>query len=237
MSDTLRAAHRGRRHFTPLVWAASVVSAAVLVLGVNGTLSSWTQAIITNDTNTVATANGVVLKEVGPDGTAAHTAQTCVSSQGTGATNTYTCSTINKYGGTTSPLQPGGSQTTDVTFTNTGAGNGTSFTLKAGACTQTPAASTAVTPNIPNLCTAGTGEIGVSVSCVVGTTYTGTPWTDLVYPAGTFNGLTTTLTHGAAGLTAGSSWTCRFVVTLNTNANPADQGIQISQPLTWTLNG
>jgi len=86
MSTTTPAAHRGRRRFLPLVWAASAFAAVVLVLGVNGTLSAWTSAIITNDTNTVATANALILKEVGPDGTAAHTAQTCYSS--TGASNT-----------------------------------------------------------------------------------------------------------------------------------------------------
>jgi hypothetical protein len=229
-SSTTPAADR-RRRFVPLVWAASAVAAVVLLLGVNGTLSAWTSAIITNDTNSVATANALILKEAGPDGTAAHTAQTCYSS--TGASNTFTCSTINKYGGTTTPLAPGASQTTDVTFTNVGGAQGASFKLQAGACTQTPTANAGATPPVNNLCTA-TGELTVAVSCSNGTTYAaGSAWTDLTYAAGTASGIGT-LTHTAA-LAANASWTCRFTVALNSNASVTDQGITVSQPLTWTL--
>jgi hypothetical protein len=231
MTDTTApAAHRRRRRVLPLVWMASAFSAAVLILGVNGTLSAWTSAIITNDTNTVATANALILKEAGPDGTAAHTAQTCYSSTGSG--NTYSCSTINKYGGTTSPLSPGQSQQTDVTFTNVGGASGASFKLAAGTCSQTPGANPAAAPPINNLCSAS-GELTVAVSCTDGATYTGTPWTDLKYAAGTANGIGT-LTH-TAPLAANASWTCRFTVALNANASVTDQGIVVSQPLTWTL--
>src|SRR3954454_20718760 len=106
-----RAARRTPR---PAWWAlgSSAVAAVVLALGVSGTLSSWTSAIISNDTNTVATASAVILREVGPG------PQTCLSSSG--ASNSYTCSTINKYGGTASPLAPGGSQSVDVVFSNVG---------------------------------------------------------------------------------------------------------------------
>jgi hypothetical protein len=231
MSTTAPAAHRGRRRFLPLVWAASAFAAVVLVLGVNGTLSAWTSAIVTNDTNTVATANALILKEVGPDGTAAHTSQTCYSSTGSG--NTYTCSTINKYGGTTTPLTPGASQTSDVTFTNVGGAEGASFKLQAGACTQTPNANAGATPPINNLCTA-TGELTVAVSCSDGATYTaGSAWTDLKYTAGPAAGINT-LTH-TASLAPNASWTCRFTTALNANASVTDQGITVSQPLTWTL--
>src|SRR5262245_39185690 len=224
MSTTAPAAHRGRRRFLPLVWAASAFAAVVLVLGVNGTLSAWTSAIITNDTNTVATANALILKE-------ASGSQTCFSS--TGAGNSYTCSTINKYGGTGTPLTPNAQQSTDVTFTNVGGASGATFKLAAGACSQTPTANAAATPPINNLCTAA-NELTVAVSCSDGATYSaGTAWTDLKYAAGTASGIGT-LTHTAA-LAANSSWTCRFTVKLDTNASVTDQGITVSQPLTWTL--
>jgi hypothetical protein len=232
MSSTTPAPRRGHRRFAPVVWAASAVSAAVLILGVNGTLSAWTSAVITNDTNTVKTADALILKEVGPDGTAAHTSQTCFSSQGAGASNTYTCSTINKYGGITSPLAPGGSSTTDVTFTNAGSAAGTNFRLAGGACTQAPVAGSG-SPAAANVCT--NGELTVAVSCSNGATYaSGSAWTDLVYAAGAPGSLGT-LNHPAA-LASASSWTCRFTVALGAAANPTDQGITVTQPLTWTLS-
>jgi len=222
-SHSQHATPRSRR-FLPLIWAASAVSAAVLVLGVNGTLSAWTSAVITNDTNNVATAKALILKEAGPG------AQTCFSS--TAADNSFTCSTINKYGGTTTPLLPGGSQTTDVTFTNVGSAVGATFKLASGACTQTPVANAGITPAINNLCSA-TNELTVAVTCTDGATYTGTPWTDLKYAAGPVSGIGT-LTHTAA-IAANASWTCRFTTALNSNASVTDQGITLAQPLTWTL--
>ena len=221
---TIKTDHRGRRRFLPLVWAASAVSAAVLVLGVNGTLSAWTSAVITNNNNTVATANAVILKE-------ASGASTCYSSDGVG--NTYTCATINKYGGTATPLAPGASQTVDVTFTNAGKAAASTFKLDAGTCSQVPVANASATPPINNLCTA-TGELTVAVSCSDGGTFVpGSTWSDLKYAAGTARGIGS-LTHTAA-LAPAATWTCRFIVALPSNANVTDQGITVSQPLTWTL--
>src|SRR5580765_7589642 len=101
-SQSAQPSHRARRRrAVPLLWVSGALSAAILVLGVSGTLSSWTQAVIANDTNTAATTHAVILKE-------AQGATTCFSSAS--ATNSSTCSTINKYGGTASPLSPGGTQ-------------------------------------------------------------------------------------------------------------------------------
>ena len=102
------AQHAARRHFRPgprgLLFSACAIAATLLTLSVNGTLSDWTTAVLNNNTNTVATTTAVILQEVGPDGTAGHVSQTCRSSDA--ATNSATCTTINKYGGTTSPLAP-----------------------------------------------------------------------------------------------------------------------------------
>src|SRR3954465_9265440 len=114
------------------LWGAGASAAILLVLSTTGTLSSWTSAIIPNHTNTVAAASAVILQEVGP------TAATCLSSSGVG--NSFTCSTINKYGGTSSPLSPGGNQVTDVVFTNVGASAASSFVLGTGSCSQAPTA-------------------------------------------------------------------------------------------------
>jgi hypothetical protein len=200
------------------------LTALLLVLSTSGTLSSWTSAIISNDTNTVATASAVVLKEVGPSAT-------CFSSGGVG--NSFTCSTVNKYGGTTSPLNPGGSQVTDVVFTNVGASAASSFVLTTGTCSQTPVAGSG-SPAAANLCT--NGDLTVAISCSTGATYSaGSAWTDLVQAAVAPSSVAATLTHTAT-LAAGASFTCRFTVALSASASVLDQGITASQALTWTLN-
>ncbi|MCW2754611.1 MAG: hypothetical protein JWQ32_2022 [Marmoricola sp.] len=206
-----------------VLWASGGVAALVLVLGVNGTLSSWTSAVIGNSTNTVSTAAAVILQEVGPSAT-------CLSSSGAG--NSFTCSTINKYGGTTTPLNPGSSQVTDVVFSNVGSSPASSFVLATGSCTQNPTAGTG-TPPAANICT--DADLTVAISCSNGATYSaGSAWVDLVSAAGAPGSIPTTLTHTAA-LAAGASFTCRFTVALGAAANVLDQGITASQPLTWTL--
>lgn len=215
-----------RRSLSPgtLLWVAGGVAALVLVLGVSGTLSAWTSAIIANNTNTVATAAAVILQEVGPSAT-------CLSSSG--AANSFTCSTINKYGGTTTPLNPGSNQVTDVVFTNVGSSPASSFVLATGTCTQNPTAGSG-TPPVANVCT--NADLTVAISCSNGATYSaGSAWTDLVYAAGAPGSIPATLTHSAT-LAAGASFTCRFTVALGAAANVLDQGITASQPLTWTLN-
>jgi hypothetical protein len=208
-----------------MLWVSGGIAAAILVLSVNGTLSSWTAAVITNDTNTVATAAAVILQEDGP------AAASCVSSSS--PTNSYTCSTINKYGGTATPLSPGGSQVTDVVFSNVGTAAASSFVLTPGSCSQTPAAG-AGTPAAANVC--ANGDLTVAVSCSDGATYAaGSAWVDLAQAAAAPGSLPASLTHTAA-LAAGASFTCRFTVALSGTADVLDQGVTASQPLTWTLN-
>lgn len=215
----------GRRRVVPLVWTASAVAAVALALGVSGTLSAWTSAVVANDTNTVATAAAVILEE------ASGASTPCFSSSGTA--NSSTCTTINTYGGTTAPLSPGQSQQVDVTFSNVGSAGASSFKVVPGTCSQLPAANAVATPPINALCTA-TNELTVAVSCSPGTSYaSGTAWSDLVstpVPGSTLP----TLTH-TPGMAAGASATCRFSLALNANASVTDQGVVVSQPLTWTL--
>ncbi|QIG43533.1 hypothetical protein G5V58_12860 [Nocardioides anomalus] len=214
-----------RRRFILFAWGASALAAVVLVLGVNGTLSAWTSAIIQNTNNTVSTANAVILKETGG-------ANTCYSN--TNANNTSTCAAINKYGGTATPLTPGGTATTvDVTFTNVGTGAASSFVLQPQSCSQTPATSPGP-PAINNLCT--NGDLTVAVSCKDGATYgAGAAWTDLVYAAGAPGAMPATLTHTAT-LAVNASWTCRFTLALSSTANPSSSAITVSQALFWVLN-
>jgi hypothetical protein len=205
----------------------------VIVLGASGTLSSWTSAIITNANNSVSTGQAVILSE-------SSGANTCASSSN--ATNSYSCTTINKYGGAT--LVPGTSTTVTVTFTNTGTKNGTNFQLAPSAsCTSTYTATigseTAGGTSTPNLCS--NGDLTVAVACNTGSTFgSGTAWVS-PYPiaAATPSALASSgpYNHAATGadLNAGATWTCQFTVALLATAGFADQNITVAQPITWTL--
>ena len=222
-----RRAGRRRRSGAPLL-VCSAAALAVLTLGTTGTLSSWTSAIIGNPNDTTATAKAVILQE--SNGSA-----TCSSSDGGQTTvNSYSCTTINKYGGTASPLVPGGTAATDVTFSNIGGANATSFQLAPGTCTQSPTAGSG-TPAAANLC--ANGDLTIAVSCSPGSTYSsGSAWSDLVYAAAAPPSATKTHTATGTELNTSASWTCRVTVTLIAAAQVTDQGITLSQPLTWTLN-
>jgi hypothetical protein len=233
MSQGQRIAGRIRRlRPAVLLWTSCAGAALVLTLGASGTLSSWTQAIITNSNNSVATGKAVILQETGP---ASQSSPVCISSSA--ASNSYTCTTINKYGGTTTPLMPGGSVTTDVTFTNVGGANASTFALTPGTCSSAP---TSGTPTPTNLCTA-TGALTVAVACNTGTTFgTGTAWASPYPVAATQPGNLTSAgyTHNAAAgdLNANASWTCRVTVALDANTPIAAQAVTVTQPLTWTLS-
>ena len=220
-----------RIRFVPLAWISGVLAAGLLVLGASGTLSSWTAAILQNNTNSVATSNAVVLQEK-IQGSATVNAD-CQSSNG-GFANTSTCTEINKYGGTATPLIPGGSQTTSVTFTNIGSGPARTLVLTPGTCGQTPAAGTGTPVNPANLCAAGATDVNLALTCVDGTTTTGTAYTDLAY-TGALGGFSAAKTHTAA-IAKNASITCTFTVSLNAAASPLDGGITVSQPLTWELD-
>lgn len=64
-------------------------------------------AQITNSVNT-ATTGSLQMTETNKDGTV-----TCKSTDGN-TSNNATCATINKYGGTDTPLLPGGSKVTEI---------------------------------------------------------------------------------------------------------------------------
>lgn len=193
-----------KRRVRPAVWLASTATAATLFLGINGTLASWTQAIVTNSTNDVKSTSAVALKESNAAGTQ------CVDTA-TSADNTATCSTINKYGGTTTPLAPGGSQSVTVKLANTGAGSGT-LTLEPGACTDGGTAY--------HLC----DKAMVQVSCTSPSTLNSTAIA-----------LKSFTTQTVGTLAAGAGTDCTFTVSLPSDT-PSGYANQIaSQVLVWKL--
>ncbi|MGN6781352.1 MAG: hypothetical protein ACTHJH_07615 [Marmoricola sp.] len=200
-----------RRRRTPALAVSGAAAAAVLVLGVTGTLSSWTTAIITNDTNTTKAVTAVALTE--SDGSAT----TCADTSTT-ADNTATCSSINKYGGTSTPLNPDGvnSHTTTVTLTNVGTESG-GLTVSGGTCTNNGGA-VGATLKLCNVLT-------VTIACPSGTQkYTGT-LADFAAPG----------EQAIATLAPGGTAVCDVTVTLPKDAPSGVSAMDVSQPITWTL--
>lgn len=204
-----------RRRRPSLLWICGGLSAAILILSVNGTLSSWTSAIIDNSHNDVAVTGAVALVETGPDGTT-----TCDT--GTSATNHVTCATINKYGGTATALSPDGTntQTVSVNLENTGTVAG-DLVLTADACVSSAAAgSTGADPSGHPVCT----KVTVAVACTTPSTLSGTP------------GLLSAFTGATVGtLAPGESTDCTFTLTLPASTPSAYASQVASQVLHWTL--
>jgi hypothetical protein len=204
--------HR-RQRFAPLIWISGALAAVLLILGVSGTLSDWTKAIITNDTNTVKAADSLILQESGPN------SAVCTSTDGGGAGNSFTCSTIDKYGGTATPLAPGADQSVTVTLKNTGTTSG-GLALSPGSCASSGGSPTAS----QSICDVAT----VTVAC---TSPSGLDTTSAPVALSSFADHTV-----VASLAAGASTDCTFDVALPASASPQIAGQTASQPLVWTLS-
>ena len=202
-----------RLRFTPLALTTVLLSAGLLSLSVTGTLSGFTAAI-TNSVNSAATGT-LVMQEQNAGGTV-----TCTSVDGSGiTTNSATCSTINKFGGSTT-MVPGTPVSTTISIRNTGTLNASTFTLTPGTtCTQTAIATPSGTAT--DLC----AKMALVVKQDGAQVYSGT--------------LTAFAGSAAKSLTtvaAGASSTFTFAVTLDSAATNAYQGLQASVPMTWTFN-
>jgi hypothetical protein len=207
-----------RRRLAPLVWLGSAAAAAVVALGVSGTLSGFT-ASIDNTTNTAATGT-LLMSET--DGTA-----TCYSN-GTAAgvpdTNAGTCATINKFGGSTTMAPGVAGPTVTVTITNNGNINANVFTLTPdAACTQTNNAATTAHGSALDLC----AKLNVKISTGVGTT--GDVFTGTMAALGTHGAFTLPAVNG------GANAVFTFQVTLDSTAGNTYQGLKASTGLTWAF--
>jgi hypothetical protein len=207
-----------RSRFTPLALLTGVLGVVILALSMNSSLAAFT-ASITNSVNTAA-AGTLIMQEQNAAGTT-----TCLSTDGTGnnvATNAATCSTINKYGGSTT-MVPGQTVSTTVTIKNVGTAAATSFTLAPGTCTQ----SGNVTGSATDLC----AKLNVVLTQTVGST------TTTITPASST--LATLASGGALSLSApvaaATTISYTFAVTLASSAGNTYQGLGASQPLVWTF--
>lgn len=217
-----------RRRPTALL-AAGAAGSLALALSMTGTLSAFT-ASIQNSTNTAATGY-LAMKETLLDSSGTATSTTCSSNDGTAASvasNSATCSTINKYGGTGGVgLTPGGAaQTTNIRITNTGNVPATAFTLTPGTCTATATGGSvnSGTATSATVCS----KVMVTITSGSTTLYTGN--------AGAMTNTDLLSKLGTSSLAAGASIPITFSVKLDSSADNTTQGFTVSQPLTWTFN-
>ena len=208
----------GRRRLSLLALVTGLAGVAIMALTMTSSLAAFT-ASITNSINTAA-AGTVIMQEQNAAGTV-----TCLSTDGTGnnvTSNTATCSTINKYGGSTT-MVPGQTVSTTITIKNTGTASVAGFTLAPGTCTQ----SGNVTGSATDLCS----KLGVVISQTAGgTTTTVSPASSTLASLATGGALTL-----SAPVASGTTITYKFDVTLASSAGNTYQGLAASQPLVWTF--
>lgn len=183
---------------------AGVIGTAVLGLAMSGTLSALT-ASITNDTNTGGVGSLVMTEASGS-----------VSCTTTATQTSQTCSTINKYGGSTTMTTTGAdsSKTTAITITNNGTLAASTFTLEPGTCTLT-------NPD------QASGDLCALAKVTI--VQDGTTVVSGVAPSALASSYT--LAPVAAGATSNIS------ITFSTaDLDNSVIGESVSQPLTWTFN-
>jgi len=210
MSET---SSKKRKLSLPLVLAGGV-SSLVLALGMSPTFSAFSASI----QNTVNTAGmgSLIMEE--SDGT-----NTCKSTDGGSlATNSAICTSINKYGGSTTMI-PGAAVVTSVSIKNTGNVAATAFSMAFGTCGPTASSS---------LCSKMLVEVKSGSTVLTPANSTASSL------AGTTIDVRTKL--GLPAIAGGSTAIpLTITVTLPSATAPANdnayQGLQISQPITWTF--
>ncbi len=194
------------------VITGGLIASAALAFSLTGTMSSFV-ASITNSTNSAATG-ALVMEEKNGDGSV-----TCTSTDGGGlGVNQATCSTINKFGGSTT-MTPGQSVSANVTLKNTGTVAASTFTLSPAACVQSTNGSPS--GSAADLC----AKMKVKVTSGATSVFDGT--------------LAGLGASGPISLSApvdpGTSVPFTFTVTLDPSADNTYQGLLASMPLTWTF--
>ena len=217
------ASHRRtkRVRFAPIAIGSGALAAVLLSLSLTGTLSAFT-AQITNSANS-ASAGTLSMQEVGT-ATIGGTAATCNSTDaGTlYGSQTATCATINKFGGSTTMI-PGQTVTQTVTIKNTGTVTPTTFTLTPGAtCTATGTGTGSATTAA--IC--GAYSVVITDTTTAQQLYTGTIANLAGKPAIAIT------TPPAGGITHSFS----FAVTLASSSDNTFQGTGVSMPLVWNFS-
>ena len=217
-----------QRRFIQLIVAAGLVGAVVMSLAMTNTLSAFV-ATITNSNDTAATG-AVVLQETGAAGGAA-----CNSTDNNSINNNSyaTCSTFNKYGGSTTmvPSNAAGTTnnvTTTVNFKNTGSSPAASFTMAFGACTASNNG-TVNNGSATDFCS----KLHVKVTSGATTVVPDTTAANLAVAANSTVAIPASLIPAA---NSGTTVPFTFTTYVDSSAGNTYQGLQASQPITWTLS-
>lgn len=215
MSDKLRTSALKRIRFAPVALLAGIFAAVLLSLSLTGTLSGFA-ASITNSSNTAASGT-LIMQEQNAGATV-----TCLSTDGGSvSTNAATCSTINKFGGS-STMTPGNTVNTAISIKNTGTANAATFTLTPGAtCTQS--ANGTINGTATDLC----AKMNLVITSGATTVFNGT--------LASFKGAAASAITMPAAPAAGASVPFNFAVTLDPSAGNTYQGLAASVPMTWTF--
>jgi hypothetical protein len=213
VSNQLRTSPLKRLRFAPVALLAGIFAAVLLSLSLTGTLSGFA-ASITNSNNTAASGT-LIMQEQN-----ANASVSCLSTDGGSvSTNSATCSTINKFGGSTT-MTPGNTVNTPITIKNTGTAAASTFTLTPGAaCTQSANGTSNGTAT--DLC----AKMNLVVTSGSATVFSGTL-------ASFKGGATISLPTAPA---AGTSIPFNFAVTLDSSAGNTYQGLAAAVPMTWTF--
>ncbi|MFZ6991796.1 hypothetical protein ACO0E1_07860 [Curtobacterium sp. RRHDQ66] len=215
MSNPNRISPVKRLRFAPVALIAGIFAAVLLSLSLTGTLSGFA-ASITNSSNTAASGT-LVMQEQN-----ANASVTCLSTDGGSvSTNSATCSTINKFGGSTT-MTPGVTVNTPITIKNTGTSAASTFTLTPGAtCTQS--ANGTQNGTATDLCS----KMNLVITSGSTTVFSGT--------LASFKGAAASAFSMPAAPAAGASVPFNFAVTLDSSAGNTYQGLAASVPMTWTF--
>lgn len=215
MSNPLRVSPLKRLRFAPVALTAGIFAAVLLSLSLTGTLSGFA-ASITNTSNTAGSGT-LIMQEQNAGGTVS-----CLSTDaGSVSTNAASCSTINKFGGSTT-MTPGNTVNTAISIKNTGTAAASTFTLSPGAtCTQTTP--TSATGSATDLC----AKMNLVITSGSTTVFSGT--------LASFKGAAASAFTMPAAPAAGTSTPFNFAVTLDSSAGNTYQGLAASVPMTWTF--
>ena len=197
---------------------AGIFAAVLLSLSLTGTLSGFA-ASITNSSNTAGSGT-LIMQEQNAGATV-----TCLSTDGRSvSTNSATCSTINKFGGSTT-MTPGNTVNTAISIKNTGTAAASTFTLNPGAtCTQSTNGSARQRHRDRPL---RQDEPGHHVRPRTTAPSSGT--------LASFKGAAASAFTMPQARAAGASFPFNFAVTLDSSAGNTYQGLAASVPMTWTF--
>jgi hypothetical protein len=201
----------------PIVLTGAI-SSLVLVLGITPTFAAFT-ASIGNSINAAGTGT-LVMQETNAAGTV-----TCLSTDGGSvSTNVAACSSINKYGGNLG-MTAGSSAVTVANIKNVGTVDAVVFGLTPGVCAQS--ATGAVAGTAVDLC----AKITVTITSGASTIFTGTA--EALGGGGPINLLSKL---GVAKLVPSTQKAFTITATIDAGVGNTYQGLQVSQPMTWTFS-